>query len=81
MSDNYIEGDGAKAIATVLKENMFIVNLVRLRCYKSVVDVYIFTFRVIFFVSSIRQKSETPKRVASHRIASYRRRIDGARAL
>ena len=40
MSDNYIEGDGAKAIATVLKENMFIVNLVCL-CYKSVVAVYV----------------------------------------
>ena len=40
LSDNYIEGDGAKAIATVLKENMFIVNLVRL-CYKSVVSVHV----------------------------------------
>ena len=29
LSDNYIEGEGAKAIATVLKDNMFIVNLVR----------------------------------------------------
>ena len=28
LSDNYIEGDGAKFLAQVLKENMFIVNLV-----------------------------------------------------
>ena len=28
LSDNYIEGDGAKALASVLKDNMFIVNLV-----------------------------------------------------
>ena len=28
LSDNYIEGSGAAAIAGVLKDNMFIVNLV-----------------------------------------------------
>ena len=30
LSDNYIEGTGAAAIADVLKDNMFIVNLVSL---------------------------------------------------
>ena len=28
LSDNYIEGDGAEALASMLKGNMFIVNLV-----------------------------------------------------
>ena len=30
LSDNYVEGTGASALAHMLKENMFIVNLVSL---------------------------------------------------
>lgn len=31
LSDNYLEGEGAAALATMLKNNMFVVNLVSLK--------------------------------------------------
>ena len=40
LSDNYIEGEGAKAIATVLKDNMFIVNLVRASLIQSSLSIF-----------------------------------------
>ena len=40
LSDNYIEGEGAKAIATVLKDNMFIVNLVSASLIQSSLSIF-----------------------------------------
>ena len=57
LSDNYIEGSGAAAIAGVLKDNMFIVNLVSL----STAQFYFLTdrfdwFKCILFMYNIHRK-------------------------